>query len=156
MRQVFAFLILLIALPAAAPAARAQELVTFERTELAIVTAGGGRHQFKAEWAKSEAQKSRGLMFRKEMPLDHGMLLDYDPPQPAAIWMRNTLIGLDIVFIRADGTIESIFLGAKPRDETSMPSKGAVRAVLELNAGVTRLLGIQPGDKVEHPIFKAN
>jgi len=149
MRIVLFFLALLLALPATA-----QEQVTFERTELAIVTANGTRHQFKADWAKSWPQKARGLMFRKELPLDHGMLLDYDPPQPASIWMKNTLIGLDIVFIRADGTIESIFAGAKPHDETSMPSKGAVRAVLELNAGVTRLLGIQPGDKVEHPIFK--
>lgn len=134
--------------------AAAQEPVTFERTELAVVTAGGARHPFKVEWAKTWPQKARGLMFRKAMPLDHGMLLDYDPPTPASIWMRNTLIALDIVFIRADGTIESVFLGAKPHDETPMPSKGAVRAVLELNAGVTRLLGIQPGDRVEHPIFR--
>jgi uncharacterized membrane protein (UPF0127 family) len=147
-------LLLLIALFAAGPA-HAQEPITFERTELAVVTAGGARHAFNVEWAKSWAQKARGLMYRREMPLDHGMLLDYDPPQPASIWMRNTLIALDIVFIRADGTIESIFLGAKPHDETPMPSKGPVRAVLELNAGVTRLLGIQPGDRVEHPIFKA-
>jgi uncharacterized membrane protein (UPF0127 family) len=153
MRQIFAFLILFLAVPAAAAPARAQEAVTFDRTELAIVTAGGARHVFKVEWAKSDVQKARGLMYRKSLPLDQGMLLDYNPPQPASIWMRNTLIGLDIVFIRADGTIESIFLGAKPHDETSMPSKGNVRAVLELNAGVARLLGIQPGDKVEHAIF---
>ena len=153
-RAVFALLLVLaVALPAA-NAARAQEAVTFDRTELAIVTAGGGRHQFKVDWAKSWPQKARGLMFRKEMPLDNGMLLDYDPPTEASIWMRNTLIPLDLVFISADGTIESIYLGAKPHDETPRPSKGPVRAVLELNAGVTRLLGIQPGDKVEHPIFK--
>lgn len=150
MRLAFAVLLVLFAAPAAA-----QDAVTFERTELAIVTAAGARHQFKVEWAKTEPQKARGLMFRKTMPLDHGMLLDYDPPGPASIWMRNTPIGLDIVFIRADGAIESIFLGAKPHDETPMPSKGSVRAVLELNAGVARLLGIAPGDKVEHPIFNA-
>ena len=156
MRLVFAFVAALVATaPFAGPAA-AQEQVIFDRTELAIVTAGGARHQFKADWAKTWPQKQHGLMFRKQLPLDHGMLLDYDPPQPASIWMRNTLIPLDILFIRADGTIESIFNGAKPRDETPMPSKGDVRAVLELNAGVTRLLGIQPGDKVEHPIFKKN
>jgi uncharacterized membrane protein (UPF0127 family) len=153
-RAVFALLLVLaVALPAKPVAA--QEAVTFDRTELAIVTAGGGRHQFKVDWAKSWPQKARGLMFRKEMPLDNGMLLDYDPPTEASIWMRNTLIPLDLVFISADGTIESIYLGAKPHDETPRPSKGPVRAVLELNAGVTRLLGIQPGDKVEHPIFKA-
>lgn len=134
--------------------ARAQSEVTFDRTEVTIVTAAGGRHVFKVDWAKTWPQKSRGLMFRKEMPLDHGMLLDYDPPSEASIWMRNTFIPLDLVYIRADGTIESIYLGAKPHDETPRPSKGPVRAVLELNAGVTRLLGIQPGDKVEHPIFK--
>ena len=143
---------LIVALPAAA---RAQEQVTFDRTELTVVTAAGARHQFKVDWAKTWPQKSRGLMYRKEMPLDHGMLLDYDPPSEASIWMRNTLIGLDIIFIRADGVIESIFFGAKPHDETPMPSKGPVRAVLEVNAGVARLLGIRPGDKVEHPIFKA-
>jgi len=147
--------VLVVALSATALPAAAQDAVTFDRTEVTIVTAAGARHQFKVDWAKSWPQKSRGLMFRKEMPIDNGMLLDYDPPTEASIWMRNTLIGLDIVFIRADGTIESIFFGAKPRDETPMPSKGPVRAVLELNAGVARLLGIQPGDKVEHPIFKA-
>jgi uncharacterized membrane protein (UPF0127 family) len=154
-RALCAFLVLL-ALVAAVPAGlRAQEPVAFDRTELTIVTAGGARHVFKADWAKTWAQKSRGLMFRKEMPLDNGMLLDYDPPTEASIWMRNTFIPLDLVYIRADGTIESIYLGAKPHDETARPSKGPVRAVLELNAGVARLLGIQPGDKVEHPIFKA-
>jgi uncharacterized membrane protein (UPF0127 family) len=147
-------LVVLFMLVAALPAS-AQEQVTFDRTELAIVTAGGAKHQFKVDWAKTWPQKSRGLMYRKEMPLDHGMLLDYDPPTEASIWMRNTLIGLDIIFIRADGTIESIFFGAKPHDESPMPSKGPVRAVLELNAGVARLLGIRPGDKVEHQIFTA-
>ena len=147
-------LLFLLALIAAAPA-HAQEPVAFDRTEIAIVTAGGARHVFKVDWAKTWPQKSRGLMFRKEMPLDAGMLLDYDPPAEASIWMRNTLIPLDLVYIRADGTIESIYYGAKPHDETPRPSKGPVRAVLEVNAGVTRLLGIQPGDKVEHAIFKA-
>ncbi len=151
-RAAATFLLLFVAL---SPAARAQDAVTFDRTELTIVTAGGARHVFKVDWAKTWPQKARGLMFRKEMPLDNGMLLDYDPPSDASIWMRNTFIPLDLVYIRADGTIESIYYGAKPHDETPRPSKGAVRAVLELNAGVTRLLGIQPGDKVEHPIFKA-
>ena len=148
-------LLLVLAVVLDAAPARAQDAVTFDRTELTIVTAGGARHQFKVDWAKTWPQKSRGLMFRKEMPVDHGMLLDYDPPSEASIWMRNTLIPLDLVYIRADGTIESIYLGAKPHDETPRPSKGPVRAVLELNAGVARLLGIQPGDKVEHAIFNA-
>jgi hypothetical protein len=145
-------LALALALMTAVAPAAAQGQITFERTELVIVTGTGGRHAFKVDWAKTWPQKAHGLMFRKELPLDHGMLLDYDPPQPAAIWMRNTFLPLDILFIRANGVIESIVQG-KPRDETPMPSKGAVRAVLELNAGVVRLLGIRAGDKVEHPIF---
>ena len=149
MRLALAFLLaLFVVFPAAA-----QDDVTFDHTELTIVTASGARHQFKADWAKSWPQKQRGLMFRKSLPLDQGMLLDYDPPQPASIWMKNTLIPLDLVYIRADGVIESIYLGAKPHDETSRPSQGPVRAVLEINAGVTRLLGIKAGDKVEHAIF---
>lgn len=151
MRIILALFLLLVAGAHVA----AQEPVAFDRTEIAIVTAGGARHVFKVDWAKTWPQKSRGLMFRKDMPLDAGMLLDYDPPAEASIWMRNTLIPLDLVYIRADGTIESIYYGAKPHDETPRPSKGPVRAVLEVNAGVTRLLGIQPGDKVEHAIFKA-
>ena len=156
MRLVFALILALIAGASLVPPVAAQDEIAFDRTELMIVTAAGAQHKFTTQWAKTWQQKQHGLMFRKQLPLDQGMLLDYDPPQPASIWMRNTLIPLDILFIRADGTIESIFNGAKPRDETPMPSKGDVRAVLELNAGVTRLLGIQPGDKVEHPIFKQN
>jgi uncharacterized membrane protein (UPF0127 family) len=129
--------------------------VTFEQTELAIVTASGERHLFKADWARSWPQKMHGLMFRKAMALDRGMLLDYDPPERVAIWMKNTFIPLDLIFIRADGIIESIVAGAKPHDETARPSQGAVRAVLEVNAGVVRLLGIAPGDRVDHPIFAA-
>jgi uncharacterized membrane protein (UPF0127 family) len=156
MRLVLALVLAVFAVTAVVvPPAAAQDDIVFDKTELTIVTAAGARHKFTTQWAKTWEQKARGLMFRKALPLDHGMLLDYDPPGPASIWMRNTLIALDIVFIRADGTIESIFYGAKPRDETPMPSKGDVRAVLELNAGVTRLLGIQAGDKVEHPIFQA-
>jgi hypothetical protein len=147
--------ILLVSLVLAAAPLAAQEPVVFDRTELTIVTAGGGRHLFKVDWAKSWPQKSRGLMFRKSMPHDAGMLLDYDPPERASIWMRNTLIPLDLIFIRADGIIESIYYGAKPHDETARPSKGPVRAVLEVNAGVTRLIGIREGDRVEHPIFKS-
>ncbi len=152
MRYIFA---VIVGFLLAAPPVAAQEPIQFERTELTIVTAAGGRHLFKVDWARSWPQKSRGLMFRKSMPHDAGMLLDYEPPEPAAIWMRNTLIPLDLIFISADGTIESIYLGAKPHDETARPSKGPVRAVLEVNAGVTRLLGIRAGDKVEHPIFKS-
>ncbi len=144
--------ILAATLAIAAPVA-AQAPVVFEQTELAIITAAGERHVFKADWAKTWPQKYRGLMFRQEMPLDHGMLLDYDPPEPSSIWMRNTFIPLDLIFIRPDGVIESMYLGAKPHDETARPSKGPVRAILEVNAGVVRLLGIKAGDRVEHSIF---
>jgi uncharacterized membrane protein (UPF0127 family) len=142
--------VLALLLFAAAPAA-AQQPQDLPRSNL-IIVADGQRLAFKVQWARSPNEMSLGLMYRRSMPSNEGMLLDYGRPSNASIWMRNTFIGLDIIFIRADGTIESIQEG-RPLDETTIPSRGRVRAVLELNAGVTRLLGIKPGDKVLHKAF---
>ncbi len=123
----------------------------FAKTILTIVTATGER-AFNVEHARTPRELAHGLMFARSMALDAGMLLDFGTPQRISIWMKNTFIPLDILYIRADGTIESI-RAAKPHDQTALPSKGPVRAVLEVNVGVTRLLGIRPGDKVRHKIF---
>jgi hypothetical protein len=151
-----ALLAALFVVLAAAPAA-AQQPRFYAKSELAIA-AQSGRHVFTIEIAASDEERAHGLMFRKSMPMTHGVLLDYVQPQPAAIWMKNTSIPLDIVFLAPDGTIDSIGSG-KPHDLTSIlptgPARGNIRAVLELNAGTTRLLGIKPGDKAEHAIFAA-
>jgi uncharacterized membrane protein (UPF0127 family) len=157
MRALTVLLFLLIAVQPAT-AARAQDpthpdtKVEFAESEIVIDT-GTARRRFTVELALSRAQMVRGLMHRREMALDHGMLFLYKPPRRAGIWMRNTFIPLDIIFIKPDGTIESIHTGAKPHDETVIPSQSAVGAVLEVNAGVVRLLGIEPGDTVRHDLF---
>lgn len=147
-RALAALLILL--LPGAAGAQSPDRRPAFERAKLTLVTAAG-RQDFTVEVAKTDEQRAYGLMFKRAMPANEGMLLLYDRPQPIFIWMRNTYIPLDLVYIAADGTVESIYYGAKPHDETSRPSKGDAIAVLEVNAGVARLIGVKPGDRVESP-----
>ena len=84
------------------------------------------------------------------------MLFDYGRTQPVAMWMKNTLVPLDILFIAADGRVVNIAADAVPESLTSIPSAGPVRAVLEINAGTAARLGIKPGDRVIHPIFGLN
>ena len=122
---------------------------------LSIVTANGGvQHNFQVEMAVTPRQQMQGLMNRTEMPMDQGMLFWFGGGEsPRSFWMKDTLISLDMVFIRADGTIHHIYHSAKPEDLTSIPSQGPVAAVLELNGGVCRLLGLQKGDVVHHPVF---
>ena len=131
-------------------AARAQQLLP--RSPLVIDTAKGPQH-FTVELANTDETRERGLMFRQSMAPDAGMLFDFGTEQMASFWMRNTLIPLDMLFIRADGTILNIHQRAIPHDETGIDSAGPVRAVLELNGGTVARLGIRPGDRVRHAIF---
>ena len=126
--------------------------VEFEETPLAI-EAAGGRLEFTVEFAASPAQRAQGLMFRTELDQDRGMLFDFGEPQRASMWMRNTYVPLDMLFIAADGRITQIVADTQPLTDTSITSREPVRAVLELRAGVTANLGIAPGDRVIHPLF---
>jgi uncharacterized membrane protein (UPF0127 family) len=136
-----------LALPAAA-----QTQPTLPRSPLVIDTAQGPQH-FTVELANTDDQRARGLMFRQSMAPDAGMLFDFGQEQMASFWMRNTLIPLDMLFIKADGTILNIHQRAIPHDETGIDSEGPVRAVLELNGGTVSRLGIKPGDRVRHAVF---
>jgi hypothetical protein len=107
-----------------------------------------GEHRFTVDVAATPEQQQRGLMYVKSLAGDRGMIFPYDPPQPVAFWMKNTLIPLDIIFIRADGTIARITT-AKPLDETPVPSGEPIAAVLEIGGGRAAELGIREGDKVE-------
>ena len=109
---------------------------------------------FAVEIADTEALRSRGLMFRQRLPEDRGMLFDFGKPQPAAMWMKNTYIPLDMLFIRSDGTIAYIAENTVPKSLDMVGVREPVLAVLELAGGVTRKLGIRAGDKVYHRIFK--
>jgi len=123
-----------------------------ELESLEIVTQAG-RHRFKVEIADDEPERNRGLMHRRSLAADRGMLFIFPDERPVAFWMRNTLIPLDMIFIRKDGTIRSIAHRTTPLDETPVPSGGPVRAVLELAGGRARQLGVLPGDRIVHRIF---
>ena len=135
---------LLIA-PDTAPAAA-------ELQPLEIATKGGV-HVFAVEMATTPEEQAKGLMFRRHLPEGQGMLFDFHQEQPASFWMKNTYIPLDMIFIRADGRILRIAENTVPLSEALVTSGGPVRAVLEVNAGTARKLGIAAGDRVAHPIF---
>lgn len=126
----------------------AAQTVTFPRDEISIETAAGATHRFTVELAITEAQRQRGLMYRKEMPPDHGMLFEFGNPRSVSMWMENTVLPLDMLFIQDDGTILNIHENAVPFSRATIDSDGPVKFVLELNAGRSRALGIAAGDKV--------
>lgn len=137
-----------LSLPAGAePAAAAQQ-----REPLEIVSKNG-THAFSVEVMRDDASRARGLMFRRSMPANQGMLFDFGVPQPVAMWMKNTYLPLDMVFIRKDGTIARIAADTEPLSTQVIPSNEPVISVLELNAGTAASLGLQPGDRVRHPLF---
>jgi uncharacterized membrane protein (UPF0127 family) len=123
-----------------------------EESTLEIVTKDGV-HVFSVEMAKTDEERQKGLMFRKELPEGKGMLFDFKPDQDVAMWMRNTYIPLDMLFINADGTIRRIAENTEPLSEKTIPSGGPIRGVLEVIGGTAKKLGIAPGDKVAHPLF---
>jgi hypothetical protein len=125
---------------------------TFE--PLTIVTAGGQRHAFQVEVARNDQDRAQGLMYRRSMAPDRGMLFDFAKVEPVSMWMQNTYLSLDMLFIRADGTIARIAANTEPLSTRTIASGEPVLAVLELNAGTASRLGIKAGDRVEHPVFK--
>ena len=150
----------LLTLLAFAPlAARAQEpnitkaQPDLPKEKLVIITRDGVHHDFNVEMATATNQQTVGLMFRKSVPPDGGMLFDWGSPRDSQMWMRNTLVPLDMVFIDADGRIRSIAENTVPESLAVIDSRGPVRATLELAAGTTARLDIRVGDKVEQKIF---
>ena len=113
------------------------------------ITSGGGLHRFTVEVASTSEQQAMGLMYRNKLSPDRGMVFPFDPPRDASFWMRNTLIPLDMIFIRADGSIANIEANTVPYSEEPVTSDGPVMAVLEIAGGRSAELGIKPGDKVE-------
>ncbi|HEY1708463.1 MAG TPA: DUF192 domain-containing protein [Rhizomicrobium sp.] len=112
-----------------------------------------GPAQFQMEIAADQKSQEQGLMYRTKMAPNAGMLFDLHVPQPVAFWMKNTYLPLDIVFVRADGTISTVEPNAIPMSTDSIPSAEPVRAVIELNGGRAHDLGIVPGAQVHGSIF---
>jgi uncharacterized membrane protein (UPF0127 family) len=123
-----------------------------ERATLEIVSKTGV-HVFAVEVVANDADRAKGLMFRKELPEGQGMLFDFQRDQEIAMWMKNTYIPLDMIFIAGDGRIRRIAENTEPMSERIIPSGGPVRGVLEVIGGTARKLGIAPGDRVAHPMF---
>lgn len=118
-----------------------------------VVTATQARI-FDAEVADTDDLRARGLMFRHKLPEDRAMLFDFGDPRPAAMWMKNTYISLDMLFIRADGSIAAVAENTEPLSLQTISVQEPVKAVLEVAAGTVKRLGIQREDKVFHSIFK--
>ena len=159
-----AALVLTLALAAALPgcavagapdAAQTAAAQATARTEPLAIATRDGRRTFAVEVMRDDAERSRGLMFRRTMAPDHGMLFDFEQPQPVTMWMKNTYLSLDMVFIRSDGTVARVAADTEPLSTRVIPSGEPVLAVLELNAGTAARLGIRAGDRVDHALFQA-
>ena len=122
---------------------------------LTIATASGARHTFMVEVARTDAERAQGLMFRRTLAPDRGMLFDFKRVEPVSMWMQNTYVSLDMLFIRPDGSIARVAANAEPLSTRTIPSGEPVLAVLEVVAGTAARLGIRAGDRVEHALFKA-
>jgi len=122
-----------------------------QQVPLTIRSSSGKQVNFTVEVAQSPQEQELGLMNRSTMAPDHGMIFPHDPPRAASFWMKNTLIPLDMIFIRPDGTISSIAENTVPMSLEPVSSLEPVGAVLEINGGRSAELGIKAGDKVEWP-----
>src|SRR5689334_25327823 len=129
------------------PPARAASIQPLE------IATRSGVHVFSVEMATTEEEKTTGLMYRKELPDGKGMLFDFSPEQQISMWMKNTYISLDMIFIRADGRILRIAENTQPESTAIISSGGLARGVLEVPAGTAQKYGIAPGDRVSHPLF---
>jgi uncharacterized protein len=138
------------ALSLTAPATAA-ELARFESVTLVSDTQA---NFISVEIADTDELRARGLMFRHRMPEDQGMLFDFGKPRPAAMWMKNTLMSLDMFFIRTDGTIAAIAENTEPKSLDTISVSEPVKAVLEMAGGSAKRLGIKVNDRVVHRIFK--
>ena len=118
-----------------------------------VIEIDGTAHAFQVEVAATEKERQIGLMFRRRMAANAGMLFDYIRPQRVAMWMKNTYIPLDMLFIAANGRVVNIAKRTVPHSLRPIASKGRVRAVLEVNSGTIDRLGIAPGALVRHRIF---
>ena len=137
----------------ASPAVAEEQAAQAQLERLEIITATGA-HAFAVEVARSERERAHGLMFRRSLPQDHGMLFLFESERPIAMWMKNTYVSLDMVFVSRNGRVTSIARDAVPLSERVIPSGGPVYAVIELAAGQADAIGLSVGDRVRHPGFE--
>lgn len=148
-----ALLLLLAMLMTSAFAPLAEAQAKFRKDKLTLKTTSG-EHAIEIEIAETDEQKALGLMYRPKVPPNSGMLFPYGRAQELTMWMRNTYASLDMIFIKADGSIHRIEVATEPLSERIISSRGLVTAVLELGAGEAKRLGVKAGDHVHHATFK--
>jgi uncharacterized protein len=127
---------------------KSNQASSLERIDLKVVTAAGAVHKFNVEVASTPDEQARGLMFRESLPQNGGMLFPMNPPRMAGFWMKNTVISLDMIFIRKDGTIARIARDTVPYSLNQEESGEPIAAVFEISGGRAAQLGIQENDKV--------
>jgi uncharacterized protein len=118
------------------------------------ISSKSGPHEFQVEVMHTDEEQARGMMFRRSLAPDRGMLFQFPAPKVAAFWMQNTYVSLDMIFINQDGTIHRIEERAEPLSTRSISAGAPVLAVLEVAAGTATRLGLAPGDRVTHAMFK--
>ena len=152
-RLLLTTLLKLLPLSASAQTAK-DDVVDFGTPVPLTAVSENGTHEFSVERAITLEQQARGTMFRESMGADSGMIFEFEEPKVATIWMKNTSIPLDIIFVRSNGRILKIEHMAQPYKLRSASSEAVVAAVLELQGGRSRDLGILPGDLIKHEFFR--
>ena len=159
LRRISLCLAVLLLCVSALPATSGDEAMLdkyFGRSTLEIATPDARVHRFNI-WIADRAQlQERGLMYIKTLAPDAGMLFIYPAPRPMSMWMKNTYVPLDMLFVRADGRVDSVVRDTKPLTLTTIESKNPVLAVIELNAGTAARLNIVPGAQIIHPAFDSH
>ena len=161
LKHVFTALVLFASAPALAqlpdaPAgdpANPETVIEFGDPQSLSIITEEGEVGFTVLFADTDTERARGLMFRDALPDDEGMLFDFGTVRPVSMWMRNTLIPLDLLFISEEGIVNKIIVNAQPHSLRPLPSDFPVRAVLEVRGGLTGERGIMPGDRVVHAMF---
>src|ERR1700759_204181 len=147
--RILSFVVAFVAgLMLSSPPAGSMEQQTLE------IASKNGVHVFSVELAVTDDERQKGLMFRKSLPESTGMLFDFKRDQDVSMWMHNTYVSLDMIFIRGDGRILRIAENTETESDKIIPSGGPVRAVLEVVAGTAKKFGLAPGDRVGSPIFR--
>ena len=123
--------------------------VSVAKDRLRLITGDGRAHDLTVELAIDPDQREQGLMYRRQLAPDHGMLFDFGETRRVMMWMKNTFLPLDMLFISQDGTVRTIHENAVPLSEAIIDSRESVAYVLELNAGTVKRLGIKPGDRLQ-------
>ncbi|KIL97023.1 exported protein [Paramagnetospirillum magnetotacticum MS-1] len=149
-RALAAMIIVLLGVSAGAVAGS----VTFGASRLDVVTEGGAHHAFNVEMAVTSEQLSQGLMFRRDLPAGTGMLFDFGSPRQVSMWMKNTLIPLDMLFMDRTGRVIHLEQYTVPGSLEPRGPSEPVLGVLEIPAGTVRRLGLKTGDRVVHPMFE--